>query len=60
MKAKISPVPRTAEEQGHPGVWPGGESAEIRELYDLTIAGSATDPPRIAPRSSYRPRKGTQ
>ena len=60
MKTRLRLDKPRRTQQGHPGTWPDGESAEIRELYDLTIAGSALEPPRIVPRRAYRPRKGTQ
>ena len=53
----------TTTDQGHPGVWPGGEPDEVRDACDRWLA-EHPEPPQYAtvpaPRRAYRPGKGNR
>lgn len=34
---------------GHPGVWPGGESEDVREAYDRLLAENPVPKQRVVP-----------
>ncbi|MEU8199480.1 hypothetical protein AB0C10_37425 [Microbispora amethystogenes] len=51
-------MPATRTDEGHPGVWPGGEPDSVRDAYKRWLEEHPTPPPPpIVPARAYRPRR---